>query len=313
MNDAAAKSREIIRKGSKSFAAAARLFDSDTRDDVYLLYAWCRYCDDLIDGQELGFGQENISPEESRARLQSLRTRTVDALSGIATTDSSFAGLQQVADKHRIPQRYPLELIDGFAMDVADFQYRELEDTLLYSYHVAGVVGVMMAYVMGAKEPAVLNRAADLGIAFQLTNISRDVMDDARNGRVYLPQDWLLEAGVCPEKVGQPEYREAVHQVVQRLLGVADRYYLSATQGIRALDFRAAWAVSTASGVYRDIGSLILERGARAWDQRAVVPGISKFLWSIRGMLAALAAVGIHRRRVAPPRAADLWIKPDLC
>ncbi len=308
-----ARSREIIRKGSKSFAAAARLFDNGTRDDVHMLYAWCRYCDDLIDGQELGFGREEISRQESRARLDSLRTRTIDALSGIATTDHTFAGLQQVAAKHRIPRRYPLELIEGFAMDVAEFQYRKLEDTLLYAYHVAGVVGVMMSYVMGAKDPAVLNRAADLGIAFQLTNISRDVMDDARNGRVYLPQDWLLEAGVRPEDVAQPEHREAVHQVVRRLLEVADRYYLSANQGLRALGFRAGWAVSTASGVYRDIGSLVLEQGKNAWDQRVVVPGSSKLLWSIRGMFIALAAVGIDRRRTAPPRAADLWIKPDLC
>ena len=120
MSDLAVNSREVIRKGSKSFAAAARLFDADTRDDVYLLYAWCRYCDDLIDGQELGFGHEEITPAEAASRLERLRAGTLDALNGRRVTEPAFRGLQRVAEKHRIPHRYPLELIDGFAMDVAD-------------------------------------------------------------------------------------------------------------------------------------------------------------------------------------------------
>ena len=198
-------------------------------------------------------------------------------------------------------------------MDVAGQQYLTLEDTLLYCYHVAGVVGVMMAFVMGVREPEVLGRAADLGIAFQLTNISRDVMDDAANDRVYLPADWLREAGVPDGKIADPAQRQAVFRVVRRLLDIADRYYASAADGVRSLGFRAGWAVSTASGVYRDIGSLVLERGARAWDQRAYVPTSRKLLWGLRGAGRAITAVGVERRREAPPRAEDLWIKPDLC
>jgi phytoene synthase len=313
LSDIAASSREIIRKGSKSFAAAARLFDSETRNDVYLLYAWCRYCDDLIDGQELGFGHTEISADEAQARLAKLRSATLDAVNGRPVEEPAFAGLQQVVAKYQIPARYPLELIDGFAMDVAGQQYLALEDTLLYCYHVAGVVGVMMAFVMGVREPEVLGRAADLGIAFQLTNISRDVMDDAANDRVYLPADWLREAGVPDGKIADPAQRQAVFRVVRRLLEIADRYYASAADGVRSLGFRAGWAVSTASGVYRDIGSLVLERGARAWDQRAYVPTSRKLLWGLRGAGRAITAVGVERRREAPPRAEDLWIKPDLC
>ena len=313
MSDIAASSREIIRKGSKSFAAAARLFDAETRNDVYLLYAWCRYCDDLIDGQELGFGHAEITPDEARARLEKLRSATLDAVNGGPVEEPAFVGLQRVVAKYQIPARYPLELIDGFAMDVAGKDYRTLEDTLLYCYHVAGVVGVMMAFVMGVRQPEVLGRAADLGIAFQLTNISRDVMDDAANDRVYLPADWLREAGVPDGEIADPARRQAVFSVVRRLLEIADRYYASAADGVRSLGFRAGWAVSTASGVYRDIGSLVLERGSQAWDQRAYVPTSRKLLWGLRGAGRALTAVGFERRREAPPRAADLWIKPDLC
>ncbi len=313
MDAVAERSREIIRQGSKSFAAAARLFDTDTRADVYKLYAWCRYCDDLIDGQELGFGREQISQADSEARLALLRRETERALAGERVDAPAFVGLQQVASRHQIPRRHPLDLIQGFEMDVRGHQYQELEDTLLYSYHVAGVVGVMMAYVMGAREPAVLGRAADLGIAFQLTNISRDVIDDADNGRVYLPARWLEAAGVAAGEVAAPASRQAVFDVVARLLDIAELYYRSAAQGVPALGFRAGWAVSTAAGVYRDIGRLVLRRGAAAWDTRAIVPGRRKLWWGFRGALQALTAVSFGRRRATRPRSPDLWIKPDLC
>jgi phytoene synthase len=309
----AERSREIIQKGSKSFAAAARLFTEDTRADVYKLYAWCRYCDDLIDGQEMGFGREEISPADAEERLVHLRRETERAVAGEPVNEPAFIGLQQVTARYQIPARHPLDLIQGFEMDVRGHRYLELEDTLLYSYHVAGVVGVMMAYVMGAREPSVLGRAADLGIAFQLTNISRDVMDDAANGRVYLPGRWLEQAGVPADAIAAPAHRQAVFDVVERLLEVAERYYRSAAQGVPALGFRAGWAVSTASGVYRDIGRLVLRRGARAWDTRAIVPSSRKFWWGVRGGMQSLKAVSIGRLRSARPRSSDLWIKPDLC
>ena len=278
-----------------------------------MLYAWCRYCDDRIDGQEMGFGREDIGPAEAQARLNELRQQTAAALRGEAVEHAAFKGLQRVAQRYRIPERYPMELIDGFAMDVDGRQYQSLEDTLVYCYHVAGVVGVMMAYVMGVQEPAVLGRAADLGIAFQLTNISRDVMDDAANGRVYLPLDWLDAAGVPAAEIDRPEHRQTVYAVVGRLLAVADRYYRSANEGVRALGFRAGWAVSTASGVYGDIGAVVRERGAAAWDERAFVSTPRKLTWVIRGAGRALTAVSLDRRREAPPRSPDLWMKPDLC
>ena len=95
-----------------------------------------------------------------------------------------------------MPHRYPLEHLDGFVMDVEGREYHTLTDTVEYCYHVAGVVGVMMAYIMGVRDEPTLDRATDLGLAFQLTNICRDVVEDAEVGRVYLPLDWLTEAGV---------------------------------------------------------------------------------------------------------------------
>jgi len=126
-----------------------------------------------------------------------------------------------------------------------------------------------MAYVMGVRDEPTLDRATDLGLAFQLTNICRDVVEDAEVERVYLPLDWLTEAGVPTDKVAAPEYRDGVFEVVRRILFEADRYYRSAWLGISQLPPRSAWAVAAANAVYSDIGRLILGRGPRSWDTRA--------------------------------------------
>ncbi len=196
--------QSVIEKGSKSFAAAARIFDPRTRAGAYMLYAWCRHCDDQTDDQELGFEGSQLEPAEGRARVERLRTETLRAMSGEQVNDPIFAGLQRVVAESEIPHRYPLEHLDGFVMDVEGREYHSLEDTVEYCYHVAGVVGVMMAYVMGVRDEATLDRATDLGLAFQLTNICRDVMEDAAVGRIYLPREWLAEAGVPIEEIQLP-------------------------------------------------------------------------------------------------------------
>ena len=172
-------SRLIIKKGSKSFAAAAKIFDEETRDNAYMLYAWCRHCDDVIDNQELGFDSKPQAAETTQKILAELREKTQAAIDNRPSEDQVFEGLRYVLKRNEIPGRYPLELLEGFAMDATAHKYRSMEDTLQYCYYVAGVVGIMMAYVMGTRDPAALQRATDLGIAFQLTNISRDIIEDA--------------------------------------------------------------------------------------------------------------------------------------
>ena len=311
--DIAEHSREVIRKGSKSFAAAARLFDSATRDNVYMLYAWCRYCDDEIDGQELGFAKAEPETRTIQQRLELILGLTERALAGETMAEPPFQGLQRIVAEYSIPHRYPLELIEGFAMDAQGRRYFTLEETLLYCYHVAGVVGVMMAYVMGVREPAALKRAADLGIAFQLTNIVRDIIDDAENGRCYLPEELLKRFDVPVDEVQKPEHRQGVFRVANLLLDEADRYYESAVEGIRMLPSRSAWAICTASGVYRDIGEIVRNQGESAWQQRAIVSKTRKLYWVLAGGLRALAATSFDRGRQSAPRAPDLWAKSDIC
>src|SRR5690606_34678236 len=176
----------------------------------------------------------------------------------------------RVTDKYGIDPQQPLELLMGFAMDVQRQRYQTLTDLMRYCYCVAGAVGVMMARVMGVKEEATLDRACDLGLAFQLTNIARDVMDDARMGRVYVPTN-LLEYHGAPTEAHQLLENESwpqVYQAVCELLDTADLYYRSAAVGLRALPFRCAWAVKAASNVYHAIGAELRQRGPRAWEER---------------------------------------------
>lgn len=305
-------SRVIIKKGSKSFAAAAKFFDVETRENAYMLYAWCRHCDDVIDNQELGFKSQAQSAEKTRQALNQLQEKTRFAIDNTPSDDPVFEGLRYVLNSNQIPERYPLELLKGFAMDAAGHEFRSLEDTLQYCYYVAGVVGIMMACIMGARDPEVLERAADLGIAFQLTNIARDVREDAEIGRIYLPGDWLAEAGIPADQILHTQYAGRLVKVVERLLNEADRYYASANEGLRALGFRSAWAVAVARVVYRAIGDLVRERGELAWQDRVIVHKGRKMLGVAEGMLDATRATLVDRHTPAAPRDGNLWSAPPI-
>ncbi len=308
MDAVVAHSRDSIAKGSKSFRAASRLFTADTREDAWLLYAWCRHCDDVIDGQDHGFGAETLPKAEQRRRLERLRTETRDALAGRAVSDPTFQAFQRVARRHAFPDRWPLEMLDGFAMDVEERRYATVEETLQYCWGVAGVVGVMMALVMGVRDQAVLRRAQDLGLAFQLTNIARDVIDDAQTGRLYLPADWLREAGVepTPIAVAARENRAAVHGVAARLLALAEPYYDSARGGLRGLPFRSSLAIAAARGVYREIGRKVVRQGPAVWDRRVVVGRPMKLWLFVRGFAIALWTQALDHGR-EPPARPGLW------
>jgi 15-cis-phytoene synthase len=288
------QSRDAIAKGSKSFALASTLFDRETAERAWLLYAWCRYCDDVIDGQALGQGQVAADAPVAE-RLARLRERTAAALAGQPVDEVPFRALARVAADTGLPERYPFDLLDGFAMDAAGRHYATFDDTLLYCYHVAGVVGVMMAIVMGVPpdDRATLDRACDLGLAFQLNNIARDVADDERLGRCYLPADWLATMG-----------REAT---VQRMVDEAERYEASARHGTPKLSFRSAWAVLAAAGIYGDIGRAVRAKGDRAWDERVSTSKAAKL-----GRVArAFGQAAARRRLYGGPNPRDgLWTRP---
>ena len=304
---------QTIEVGSKSFAAAAKLFDARTRRGVLMLYAWCRHCDDMVDGQELGFAAAAPAPHAAGhdpvKELALLRDQTRRAYAGERMADPAFAAFQEVALNHAIEPRYAYDHLAGFAMDVEDARYETIDDTLRYCYHVAGVVGLMMASIMGTRDPAVLDRACDLGLAFQLTNIARDIVDDARIGRCYLPAAWLREAGIPPDEIALPRHRAALAGIAARLVDHAEPYYDSAYAGLAALPLRSAWAIATARLVYRQIGIVVKRRGPRAWDERAGTSKPTKLWLLLRGGFDALSS---RIRTTASPRPARLWTRPAV-
>jgi 15-cis-phytoene synthase len=284
--------RGMITKGSKSFSLAARLFDSETRDAAFFLYGWCRYCDDQVDQA----GMEE-SREQLEQRLRTLAEATRSAFSGAAQEQAVFIAMQYIVRRYSIPAHYALELIEGMAMDARSTRYQTFNDLLLYCYRVAGTVGLMMSHVMGLRDEQALKHAADLGMAMQLTNIARDITEDAEMGRIYLPIQWIEEAGMVPEEIAAPKNRQKLALVTRRLLREAERYYVSGDAGLWHLSFRSACAVAAARHVYAAIGSLLLLKGSSAWDQRTYVTGPQKISAILGGMVQVLASIPARMMR----------------
>ncbi|WKX27004.1 phytoene/squalene synthase family protein [Tatumella ptyseos] len=298
--------KQTMEVGSKSFAAASTLFDPATRRSVLMLYAWCRYCDDTIDDQVLGFSATQPASTTVAARLADLRTQTASAFAGEPQSLPAFAALQQVINEHGLSQQFAFDHLQGYAMDVDQTHYGTIQQTLTYCYHVAGVVGLMMAQIMGARSSATLDSACDLGLAFQLTNIARDVVEDAEAGRCYLPEQWLIEEGLSLDNFADPHHRQALSRVAARLVDYAEPYYHSAYQGLAALPLRSAWAVATARRVYRAIGRRVKQAGAGAWQQRVSTSKWEKLLM----LVAAAGDVVISRLQTTTQRSGALWQRP---
>ncbi|MCT8002855.1 phytoene/squalene synthase family protein [Sphingomonas sanguinis] len=301
-----AAAKASIARGSKSFAAASLLFDPDTRERAWLLYAWCRRCDDIADGQDHGHGMTRVA--DAPARLAELTEKTEAALAGQVVGDPAFDALRVVAAETGMPHRWPRDLIAGFALDAEDWRPETEEDLYRYCYHVAGVVGCMMAVTMGVApdDEAVLDRACDLGMAFQLANIARDIAEDAGAGRHYLPREWLAYKSISPDAIMAPSHRPGLSALARRLTDQAARFEASARMGTPALSYRSAWAVLSAAAIYGAIGRKVARRGRRAWDNRV---GTSK-TEKLRFMVAASMQAARRARMTITPRDPTLWTRP---
>lgn len=301
-----ATARESIARGSKSFAAASLLFDRRTRARSWLLYAWCRRCDDIVDGQDHGHGMSAVA--DAPARLAEVRAMTEAALAGQVVGDPAFDALRIVATETMMPPRFAHDLLAGFQLDVDEWRPRTEDDLMRYCYHVAGVVGCMMAVAMGVSpgDEATLDRACDLGMAFQLANIVRDLDEDDRAGRSYLPQEWLAEIDVPPGEAMRPRYRPRIAKLARRMADRAAVFEASARVGARVLPLRSAWAVLAAANIYGAIGREVAARGEQAWDKRVTTSGAQK-----SGFIARAGMEAMRRARVPDtPRDPGLWTRP---
>lgn len=280
--------RQLLRKGSHSFFAASLLLPIEYRQPITALYAFCRVADDAVD-----------LADDPHAGLQSLRLR-LDGIYARKPYDSPVdRAFSRVVQQHDIPYTIPAALLEGFQWDVDGCMYTSLSDTLAYSARVAGTVGVMMAMLMGVRDADVLSRACDLGVAMQLTNIARDVGEDARAGRVYLPARLLRDHDVdIDDWLRRPTINAGIRACVKELLEVADGLYYRAEWGISQLPVSVRPGIFAARKIYAEIGREIERRGCDSVSQRAYVPRGTK----LRLLAAALRETLVEKTNDhAPP------------
>ena len=287
--------REQLRNGSRTFLAASLLLPRRVREPACALYAFCRAADDAVD--------EQGARSDAVARL---RDRLARVYQGRPMPLAADRALAHVVARFDIPRLIPEALLDGFEWDAQGRRYETLDELHAYAARVAGTVGAMMALLMGVRSAAGLARACDLGVAMQLSNIARDVGEDARLGRIYLPRQWLREVGIDPEAwLARPVFNAALAAVVQRLLREADALYARVDAGVAELPLSCRAGINAARFLYADIGHEVARRGLDSVNQRAVVAPSRKARLLARALLHISAGPA---GPAAPPLAATRFL-----
>jgi phytoene synthase len=273
----------LLSQHGRSFHWARRLLSAPHAERATRLYGFCRRIDDLAD--------EGPSPAAAREALgmirQALQTRQSD--------DAAMCDMLQLMQGCGIDPAVPLELIQGVESDLDEVRIADMAELLRYCYRVAGTVGLMMTAALDVTAAEALPHAIDLGIAMQLTNICRDVREDALRGRRYLPA--TLVGALEPAALIAPSglTRAAAVHAVHTLLELADRHYASGEQGLRHLPSGARAGILVAARVYREIGVVLRRRGGDCWSSRARVSGAAKAVVTVQALRALRGRSGLRR------------------
>ena len=254
--------RALLRGGSHSFHMAARLLPAAVGEAATVLYAFCRLADDAID----------VECADPAATLAELRAQLDRVYAGAPRSQPVERLLTTVVTDYSIPRTLLDALLDGFTWDSVARRYRTIDELNAYAARVAGSVGALMTLLMGVRSRTALARACDLGVAMQLTNIARDVGQDARSGRLYLPTDWLLAAGIDPDRwLAAPAFTPALAAVIERLLTAADELYGRAAGGVGELPAGCRPGIHAARLLYAEIGNDLRRHRHDAIARRAHV------------------------------------------
>lgn len=272
--------RARLKQGSKSFAAASLLLPERVRQPASAFYAFCRVADDAID--------EGDDPLRA---LEDLRARVDEIWRGAPRAHPVDRALSRVVVEGSFPRAPVDALLEGFEWDVRGRRYADLGAVIEYAARVAASVGVMMTLFMGRRDPRILARACDLGVAMQLSNIARDVGQDARAGRLYLPADWLDASGLSLSSLTQCATAQT-RALTQRLLLEAEALYLRSDRGVKMLPRDCRASIRAARLVYSDLHREIQRAGFDTIGQRAVVP-VARKLWLVTRALASAASVSV--------------------
>lgn len=269
------QARAVMTRHARTFSAAAAFLAPGARDEIAIVYALCRKIDDLADEHADLAGVDAIARQLIERRAE----------------DPLVAAFLAISETRGVPVDAMLHLIDGARSDLTTVRIADADALIRYGYLVAGTVGRLVCPLLGVHDPAAIPFAVDLGIAMQLSNIARDVTEDARRGRVYLPATWLAEEQVDSEQVvaGTAE-ASRVMRVVARTVTLAERYYRSARDGFLHLPYRPRMVVVMAANRYRAIGRLAVARGEAALQSRTVVGTLPALGYTAGAPLLALVA-----------------------
>ncbi len=261
--------REAIRHGSLSFYAASKLLPASVRDPAMALYAFCRLADDAVDLQD--------AKADAVLRLRDRLDLVYAGTPRNAPADRAFAA---VVETYEMPRALPDALLEGLAWDADWRRYQTLSDLNDYCARVASAVGVMMAVLMRVRDRNALARACDLGVAMQLTNIARDIAEDAFEGRLYLPLDWFESAGVDPEYfLANPGPSKSIRTMAKRLVMEANRLYYRSEPGIAALPLSSRPGIYAARFIYAGIGNQLAAMNYDSFAGRAHTSKAQKIGW----------------------------------
>ncbi len=262
----------VLKSHGRSFHFASRLLGQTYRTRAARLYAFCRYVDDLAD--------EASDPVIASQELLALKT----SLEKKQATEPCVVSMIDLMQELSMPLEPVLSLVSGVRSDLEPRRVKDQAELLQYAYQVAGTVGLMMCVILDVRDRQAWPFAIDLGIAMQLTNIARDVGEDAHKGRIYLPATWL--GGLTPAQIPEPtaDHAAQLRNATGKVLSLAQTYYQSGLDGIHYLPTTARYGIMVAAMVYREIGQVVAEEGHRSWDNRAIVPYSRKLVTAAKAL-----------------------------
>ncbi|CAN5699235.1 phytoene/squalene synthase family protein [soil metagenome] len=277
----------VTKLHAKSFYFAAKFLPKHKQKAVYPIYAFCRHVDDEID--EIGDGDElkaveaverwKLNLEEIYSQIKTDEKRFETKTQRPKTEDQNlvFRAWQNLLQNYKIPQNLPLELIQGVLMDTKIKRYETFDDLYLYCYRVASTVGLMSSEILGYSDKKALEYAEAMGIGMQLTNILRDVKEDARINRIYIPQEDLEKFGVSEQQIFDNNFDEKFKRLIKFQIERARSFYQKGEQGIPLLEKDSRFTVLLASRIYAKILDEIEKQNFNVFVKRAHTTRKQKF------------------------------------